>query len=57
MLDDKFKKILLIIFKLIFKQKKEPTFADSFYIYFELYYPFKASAPPTISNISLVIAA
>ena len=40
-----------------FKQKKEPTSVDSFTKYFIVSYPFKASAPPTISKISLVIAA
>jgi hypothetical protein len=37
-------------------QKKEPT--GSFFIFMHfINYPFKASAPPTISRISFVIAA
>src|SRR5690606_16366295 len=38
-------------------QKKSPTKCEAFYIYPELYYPLSASAPPTISRISLVMEA
>ena len=42
----------------LFYAKKKPTFVDSFLKYFVNYnYPFNASAPPTISKISFVIAA
>lgn len=41
-----------------YKKQKEPTDVDSFcFLCKELIYAFKASAPPTISKISLVMAA
>lgn len=38
-------------------KKKEPTITCRLFAFILKYYPFKASAPPTISKISFVIAA